>query len=83
MLYSNKREEKLVTPVLIDSEENDNRRKVLGIQIEGDDKIQLKKRWGDPDGRPMIINGEQDKNTIMEITPFSNALRQYSPLALK
>lgn len=74
MLYSNKREEKLVTPVLIDSEENDNRRKVLGIQIEGDDKIQLKKRWGDPDGRPMIINGEQDKNTIMEITPFSNAL---------
>lgn len=75
MLYSNKREEKLVTPVLIDSEENDNRRKVLGIQIEGDDKIQLKKRWGDPDGRPMIINGEQDKNiVIMEITPFSNAL---------
>ncbi len=74
MLYSNKREEKLVTPVLIDSEENDNRRKVLGIQIERDDKIQLKKRWGDPDGRPMIINGEQDKNTIMEITPFSNAL---------
>ncbi|MDQ3975023.1 MAG: hypothetical protein M3264_00725 [Thermoproteota archaeon] len=73
-MYSNKREEKLVTPVLIDSEENDNRRKVLGIQIERDDKIQLKKRWGDPDGRPMIINGEQDKNTIMEITPFSNAL---------
>jgi hypothetical protein len=27
VLYSNKREEKLVTPVLIDSEENDNRRK--------------------------------------------------------
>ncbi|HEY3525947.1 MAG TPA: hypothetical protein VGK47_07105, partial [Nitrososphaeraceae archaeon] len=82
VLYSNKREEKLVTPVLIDSEENDNRRKVLGIQIKGDEK-QLKKRWGDPYGRPMIINGEQDKNTIMEITPFSNALRQYSPLALK
>ena len=74
VLYSNKREEKLVTPVLIDSEENDNRRKVLGIQIGGNEKIQLKKRWGDPYGRPMIINGEQDKNTIMEITPFSNAL---------
>lgn len=48
VLYSNKREEKLVTPVLIDSEENDNRRKVLGIHIEGDEKIQLLKRWGDP-----------------------------------
>lgn len=71
VLYSNKREEKLVTPVLIDSEENDNRRKVLGIHIEGDEKIQLWKRWGDPYDRPMIINGEQDKNTIMEITPFS------------
>lgn len=74
VLYSNKREEKLVTPVLIDSEENNNRRKVLGIHIEGDEKIQLWKRWGDPYNRPMIINGEQDKNTIMEITPFSNAL---------
>jgi hypothetical protein len=29
VLYINKREEKLVTPVLIDLEENDNRRKVL------------------------------------------------------
>jgi hypothetical protein len=29
VLYPNKREEKLVTPVLIDLEENDNRRKVL------------------------------------------------------
>jgi hypothetical protein len=74
VLYSNKREEKLVTPVLIDLEENDNRRKVLGIHIEGDEKIQLWKRWGDPYDRPMIINGEQDKNIIMEITPFSNAL---------
>jgi hypothetical protein len=71
VLYSNKREEKLVTPVLIDLEENDNRRKVLGIHIEGDEKIQL---WGDPYDRPMIINGEQDKNIIMEITPFSKAL---------
>ena len=74
VLYSNKREEKLVTPVLIDSEENDNRRKVLGIHTEGDEKIQLWKRWGDPYDRPMITNGEQDKNMIMEITPFSNAL---------
>ena len=74
VLYSNKREEKLVPPVLIDSKENDNRRKVLGIHIEGDEKIQLRKRWGDPYDRPMIINGEQDKNIIMEITPFSNAL---------
>jgi hypothetical protein len=73
-LYPNKREEKLVTPVLIDLEENDNRRKVLGKHIEGDEKIQLWKRWGDPYDRPMIINGEQDKNIIMEITPFSKAL---------
>ena len=43
VLYSNKREEKLVTPVLIDLEENDNRR-VLGIHIEGDEKIQGKIR---------------------------------------
>lgn len=44
------------------------------MHLEGDDKIQLWKRWGDPYDRPMIINGEKDKNTIMEITPFSNAL---------
>lgn len=42
--------------------------------IEGDEKTQLWKRWGDPYDRPMIINGEQDKNTIRGITPFSNAL---------
>lgn len=70
VLYSNKREEKLVTPVLIDLEENDNRRKVLGIHIEGDEKIQLWKRWGDPYDRPMIIKSEQDKNILLEITPF-------------
>lgn len=29
----------------------------------------------------MIINGEQDKDILMEITPFSNALEQYSPVA--
>ncbi|HEX5672863.1 MAG TPA: hypothetical protein VFX75_01550 [Nitrososphaeraceae archaeon] len=67
----------------MDSEENDNRRKVLGMHLEGDDKIQLWKRWGDPYDRPMIINGEKDKNTIMEITPFSKALASYSPVALK
>jgi hypothetical protein len=61
VLYSNKREEKLVTPVLIDLEENDNRRKVLGIHIEGDEKIQLWKVG-------------KISNIIMEITPFSNAL---------
>jgi hypothetical protein len=44
VLYSNKREEKLVTPVLIDLEENENRIKVLGIHIEGYEKIQLWKR---------------------------------------
>ena len=44
VLYSNKREEKLLTSVLIDLEENDNRRKVLEIHIEGDEKIQLLKR---------------------------------------
>ena len=38
VLYPNKREEKLVTPVLIDLEENDNRRKVLRIHIDGDKK---------------------------------------------
>ena len=61
VLYSNKREEKLVTPVLIDLEENDNRRKVLGIHIEGDEKIQLWKVG-------------KISNIIMELTPFSNAL---------
>jgi hypothetical protein len=74
VLNSNKREEKLVTPILVDLVENENRRKALGIHIDGDEKIRLWKRWGDPYDRLMNVNGEQGSNIIMEITPFSNAV---------
>ena len=74
VLNSNKREEKLVTPILVDLVENENRRKALGIHIDGDEKIRLWKRWGDPYDRLMNVNGEQGSNIIMEVTPFSNAV---------
>jgi hypothetical protein len=73
VLYSNKREEKVVTPVLVDIGESKNR-KVLGIHIEGDEKIWLWKKWGDPYDKLMRISDAQDRNKIIEITPFSNAM---------
>jgi hypothetical protein len=76
----NKREEKLVTPVLMYLDDKDKRvtRRVLGIHIYGDEEIRLWKRWGDRYDRLMDISGNQSSssssNITMEITPFSNAL---------
>jgi hypothetical protein len=80
VLDSNKREEKLVTPILMNFDENKNgdvlrkRRNVLGIHVFGDEKIRLWKRWGDPYDTLMDMNGNRSDNITMEITPFSNAV---------
>jgi hypothetical protein len=79
VIDSNKREEKLVTPVLMYLNDKDKRttRRVLGIHIYGDEEIRLWKRWGDPYDRLMDISGNQSSsssNITMEVTPFSNAL---------
>jgi hypothetical protein len=74
----NKREEKLVTPVLMYLDDKKNKRatkRVLGIHIYGDEEIRLWKRWGDRYDRLMDISGSQSSSNItMEVTPFSNAL---------
>jgi hypothetical protein len=78
----NKREEKLVTPVLMYLDDKKNKRatkRVLGIHIYGDEEIRLWKRWGDRYDRLMDISGSQSSsssssNITMEVTPFSNAL---------
>jgi hypothetical protein len=77
----NKREEKLVTPVLMYLDNKKNKkltRRVLGVRIYGDEKIRLWKRWGDRYDRLMDISGGQSSssssNITMEVTPFSNAL---------
>lgn len=81
VLDSNKREEKLVTPILMNLDDNKNgdvlrkkRRNVLGIHVFGDEKIRLWKRWGDPYDTLMDMNGNRSDNITMEITPFSNAV---------
>jgi len=80
VLDSNKREEKLVTPILMNFDDNKNcdvlrkRRNVLGIHVFGDEKIRLWKRWGDPYDTLMDMNGNRNDNITMEITPFSNAV---------
>jgi len=76
---SNKREERLVTPTLMDFDDDKYedrvlRRKVLGIHVFGDEKISLWKRWGDPYDRLMDMNGNQSSNITMAVTPFSNSL---------
>jgi hypothetical protein len=83
VLDSNKREEKLVTPILMNFDDNKNgdvlrkrrrRRNVLGIHVFGDEKIRLWKRWGDPYDTLMDMNGNRSDNITMEVTPFSNAV---------
>jgi hypothetical protein len=78
-IESNKREERLVTPILMDFDDDKYhdrvlRRKVLGIHVFGDEKISLWKRWGDSYDRLMDMNGNQSSNITMEVTPFSNSL---------
>ena len=70
----NKREEKLVTPILIQFDDTayGSRRKVLGIHIYGDQKIKLWKKWGDPYDRLVKIDDSSVANLTMEITPYSD-----------
>ena len=70
----NKREEKLVTPILIQFDDSTYgaKRKVLGIHIYGDQAIKLWKKWGDPYERLVKIDSSSVANLTMEITPFSD-----------
>ncbi|PWU82380.1 MAG: hypothetical protein DLM72_02165 [Candidatus Nitrosopolaris wilkensis] len=67
---TNIREEKLVTPILIDLDGN---RKVLGIHVYGDEKVRLSKRWGDDYDRLYDISGN-GSNTRMEVSPFLDSV---------
>jgi hypothetical protein len=68
-------EKKLVTPILMDCnyEENARGRKVIGIHICSDENISLWKRWGDGYQRIMNMNGNQSRIT-METIPFLNSV---------
>jgi hypothetical protein len=70
-ISDNSREEKLVTPILINLE--DENKKVLAIHIYGDEKIRLWKRWGDGYGTLYDINGNKS-STYMEVSPFFNSV---------
>jgi hypothetical protein len=64
------REEKLVTPILMDLDGN---RKVLAIHIYGDEEIRLWKRWGDGyDGLYDISGNRSDMQ--MEVSPFFDSV---------
>ena len=67
---NNTREEKLVTPVLMNLDEN---KKVLAIHIYGDEKIRLWKRWGDGYDALYDINGNRS-GIYMEASPFFNSV---------
>jgi hypothetical protein len=68
-------EKKIVTPILIDCnyEENARGRKVIGIHIYSDENIRLWKRSGDGYHRLMNMNGNQSR-IIMETIPVLNSL---------
>jgi hypothetical protein len=77
VIDSNKREEKLVTPILMYLDDKKNKkvtRRVLGVHIYGDEEIRLWKRWGDHYDRLMDISGNQSSsnssNITMELTHF-------------
>ena len=70
-INDNTREEKLVTPVLMNLE--DGNKKVLAIHIYGDEKIRLWKRWGDGYNSLYDINGNKS-STYMEVSPFFNSV---------
>jgi hypothetical protein len=68
-------EKKLVTPILMDCdyEENARGRKVIGIHIYSNENIRLWKRWGDGYQRAMNMNGNQSR-IIMKTIPFLNSM---------
>ena len=70
LLDTKTREEKLVTPILMDL---DGDRKVLAIHIYGDEKIRLWKRWGDGYDGLYDISGNRS-NIHMEVSPFFDSV---------
>lgn len=76
VIEMNKREEKLVTPILIqfDDTTHATKRKVLGVHIYGDQEIKLWKKWGDPYDRLVKIDNSSGANINMEITPYSDSV---------
>lgn len=70
VVYNNTREEKLVTPLLMNL---DGTKKVLAIHIYGDEKIRLWKGWGDGYDALYDINGNRS-GTHMEANPFFNSV---------
>jgi hypothetical protein len=69
-INNNTREEKLVTPILINLDGN---KKVLAIHIYGDEKIRLWKRWGEGYGALYDINGTRS-SIYMEVSPFFSSV---------
>jgi hypothetical protein len=67
---NNTREEKLVTPLLMNLDGN---KKVLAIHIYGDEKIGLWKRWGDGYDALYDISGNRS-GIYMEVSPFFNSV---------
>jgi hypothetical protein len=70
-INDNTREEKLVTPILMNLE--DENKKVLAVHVYGDEKIRLWKRWGDGYGTLYDIRGNRS-STYMEVSPFFNSV---------
>jgi hypothetical protein len=70
-INDNTREEKLVTPILMNLE--DENKKVLAVHVYGDEKIRLWKRWGDGYGTLYYIKGNRS-STYMEVSPFFNSV---------
>jgi hypothetical protein len=70
-INDNTREEKLVTPILMNLE--DENKKVLAVHVYGDEKIRLWKRWGDGYGTLYDIKGNRS-STYMEVSPFFNSV---------
>jgi hypothetical protein len=70
-INDNTREEKLVTPILMNLE--DENKKVLAVHVYGDENIRLWKRWGDGYGTLYDIRGNRS-STYMEVSPFFNSV---------
>ena len=70
-INDNTREEKLVTPILMNLE--DENKKVLAVHVYGDEKMRLWKRWGDGYDILYDINGNRS-SIYMEVSPFFNSV---------
>ena len=70
-INDNTREEKLVTPILMNLEHGN--KKVLAVHVYGDEEIRLWKRWGDGYNMLYDINGNRS-SIYMEVSPFFNSV---------